>query len=67
MPGRLTSGVGRVGVGSTPRIFGSRYQVVRTYDHETQQLKENENWKERQSKLVTQLGKLVLLGRKNYS
>jgi hypothetical protein len=32
MPGRLTSGVGRVGVGSTPRIFGSGYQVVRTYD-----------------------------------
>jgi hypothetical protein len=44
-----------VGVGSTPRI------------NETQQLKENENWKERQSKLVTQLGKLVLLGRENYS
>jgi hypothetical protein len=37
--------MGRVGVGS--RIFGFRYQTVRTDDQETQQLKENENRKEK--------------------
>jgi hypothetical protein len=67
MHGRLASGMGRVGVGSRPRIFGFRYQTVRTDDQETQQSKENENRKEKQSKLGTQLGKLVLIGKDDYS
>jgi hypothetical protein len=35
--------------------------------NETQQWKENKKWKEKQSKLATQPGKLVLIGKEEYS
>jgi hypothetical protein len=55
MPGRLTSGMGRVGVGSRPRIFGSRYQAIRTYDQRDPTIEG------KQSKSAIQPGKLILI------
>jgi hypothetical protein len=49
--------MGRVGVGSRLRIFGSRYQASRTYDQRDPTIEG------KQSKPVIQPGKFILIGK----